>query len=154
MTASTFEKDNKDNTADTGSDKKGTKGADDFFKAFCMPNVDMDALANSYKKNLEILESINKMSTEVCSGIAQLQSVFVKQMMTELSELIREKGKPSEAVAKFSEFTKEHVAKVVDNGKKISDLLTTTQQSINAAILQRFRESVDEMKQQKKANGK
>ncbi|MDR3156187.1 MAG: TIGR01841 family phasin [Holosporaceae bacterium] len=139
MTSST----EKNGTTDGDSNKRGKDG---FFGTFNMPQVDMDALVNHHRRNLEILGSINKMSAEVYSGIVQLQSTFVKQMMTEMNELIQEKGKPSEMVAKFSEFAKDHVVKVVDNSKQISDLLATTQQSVNTAILKHFRESVDELK--------
>ncbi|MDR1334960.1 MAG: hypothetical protein LBJ19_01635 [Holosporaceae bacterium] len=136
----------KDNASDAGNSEKSKSN---FFNAFHMPHMDTEKLMNHYKKNLEILGSINKMSAEVYANIAQMHSTFVKQTTVEINDLIQKKGKPSDTVAKFSEFTKDNVVKAVNNCKQISTLLATTHQSINAAILKRFRESVDELKRKK-----
>ncbi|MDR0580557.1 MAG: hypothetical protein LBG04_00350, partial [Holosporaceae bacterium] len=54
------------------------------FAGFKMPKVDTDAILDSYKKNLEILGLVNKMSIEVCNGIAKLQAASAKQFIHDL----------------------------------------------------------------------
>ena len=67
------------------------------FPKFKMPNVDMNAVIDSYKKNLEVLGLISKMSIEVCNGITKLQSAFVKQMMADMGSVWEKTGKPADS---------------------------------------------------------
>ena len=64
------------------------KNAESEFKGFKMPNIDTNALMDTYKKNLEILGLINKTSMEVFNGIAKLQSTFVKQMISDFGVML------------------------------------------------------------------
>ena len=57
------------------------------FANFKMPQLDMEAIAESYKKNLEILGLMSKMSVEVCNGIAKLQAAFLKQMTADMGSI-------------------------------------------------------------------
>ncbi len=118
----------------------------DMFSNFKMPNIDMNAIMDSYKKNLEILGLINKMSLEVCNGITKLQSAFIKQMMADMGSIMEKSTKPSEAMAKFSEVTRDTIVKAIGNSKQISDMITATNNDLTAAVTKRFKESIEEAK--------
>lgn len=118
----------------------------DMFSNFKMPNIDMNAIMDSYKKNLEILGLINKMSLEVCNGITKLQSAFIKQMMADMGSVMEKSTKPSEAMAKFSEVTRDTIVKAIGNSKQISDMITATNNDLTAAVTKRFKESMEEAK--------
>ena len=122
------------------SDKAGT------CPNFKMPNIDMNAIMDSYKKNLEVLGLINKMSIEVCNGITKLQSAFVKQMMTDIGSIWEKAGKPSDMMTKFSEVTRDTVEKAIGNNKKISEMIVSTNKELSAAITKRVKDSVEEAK--------
>lgn len=113
---------------------------------FKVPNIDMNAVMDSYKKNLEVLGLINKMSVEVFNGIVKLQSAFIKQMMTDAGSVMEKSGKPSDLIAKFNEATVSIIEKAVGNSKQISDMLTTSTNDLRAAVSKRIKESVEEAK--------
>jgi phasin family protein len=116
------------------------------FAGIKMPKVDTNALLDSYKKNLEILGLINKMSFEVCNGVAKLQSAFVKQFLSDLGEIASKGVKPSNIMAKFSEVVRDNVVRAVGNNKQISDMVTANGNELTAAITKRFKESLEEAK--------
>ncbi len=116
------------------------------FPNFKMPNVDMNAIMDSYKKNLEVLGLINKMSIEVCNGITKLQSAFIKQMITDMGSIWEKTTKPSEMVAKFNEVTRDTVAKAVGNSKQISEMIVSTNKELSEAITKRMKDSMEEAK--------
>lgn len=116
------------------------------FPKFKMPNVDMNAVIDSYKKNLEVLGLISKMSIEVCNGITKLQSAFVKQMMADMGSVWEKTGKPADMVAKFNEVTRDTIVKAVGNSKQISDMLVATNNELLSAITKRVKDSMEEAK--------
>ncbi len=113
---------------------------------FKMPNVDLNAIVDSYKKNLEILGLINKMSVEVCNGITKLQAAFVKQMVSDMGGIMEKCGQPSEAFAKMSEVARDNTMNAINNSKQISEMLTTAGTEIAKTITNRVRENIEEAK--------
>lgn len=116
------------------------------FPKFKMPNIDMNAVVDSYKKNLEVLGLINKMSIEVCNGITKLQSAFIKQMIADMGSVWEKTGKPADMMAKFNEVTRDTIVKAVGNSKQISDMLVSTNNELIATITKRVKDSVEEAK--------
>lgn len=114
----------------------------DAFSGFKMPNINVNALMDSYKKNMEILGLINKMSVEVLNGIAKLQSAFIRQMMIDYGSVM-EKTKPSDAMTRLSEITRDSIVKAISNSKQISDMFMTSGNEISDAITKRFKESLN-----------
>lgn len=117
---------------------------------FKMPNVDFNAIMDSYKKNLEILGLINKMSVEVCNGITKLQAAFVKQMVADMGGIMEKCGKPSEAFAKMSEVARDNTVNAINNSKQISEMLTAAGNEITKTITTRMRETMEEAKKMAK----
>lgn len=124
------------------SEKAGTAT----FPNFKMPNIDMNAIMESYKKNLEVLGLINKMSIEVCNGITKLQSAFIKQMMTDMGSIWEKTSKPSDVMTKFNEVTRDTVEKAIGNSKQISEMIVSTNKELSAAITKRVKDCVEEAK--------
>ncbi|MDR2158244.1 MAG: TIGR01841 family phasin [Holosporaceae bacterium] len=124
----------------------GTDGKTNAFAGVKVPKIDTNALIDSYKKNLEILGLINKMSLEVCNGITKLQSAFVKQLVSDIGSIVEKGAKPSDAFARFSEVARDSVVKAINNSKQISDLITANNNDLTAAITKRFKESIEEAK--------
>jgi hypothetical protein len=120
------------------------KVKDNPFANFKIPTLDTNAVLDSYKKNLEILGLINKMSMEVCNGITKLQAAFVKQMMADASGILC--SKPSDVSSKISEVARDTIVRAISNGKQISDLATAASNDITAATTKRFKESIEEAK--------
>jgi phasin family protein len=124
----------------------GTEAKTDGFAGFNAPKFDTNAIFESYKKNLEILGLINKMSAEVCNGIAKLQTAFLKQFISDMGSVAEKGAKPAEAFAKFSEVTRDAVVKAIENSKQISDLIVANNNELTAAFTKRVKDSVEEAK--------
>jgi phasin family protein len=129
----------------------GTDAKTDGFTGFKTPKIDTGAILESYKKNLEILGLINKMTTEVCNGVVKLQAAFFKQFVSDMGKVLEKGAKPSEAMAKFTEVTRDAVVGAIGNGKQISDLIVANNNELTAAIAKRIKESVDKVKNAGKA---
>ncbi len=124
----------------------GTEKTTESFPDFKIPTMDMNAIMDSYKKNLEILGLINKMSIEVCNGITKLQSAFIKQMMTDMGSIFEKANKPADMMAKFNEVTRDTIVKAMGNSKQISDMLVASNNELTAAVTKRMKESMEEAK--------
>jgi len=116
------------------------------FPNFKMPGIDMNAVMDSYRKNLEVLGLISKMSVEVCNGIIKLQSAFVKQMMEDMGSVWEKAGKPADMMAKFNEVTRDTIVKAVGNSKQISDMLVASGNDLTNAFTKRVKDSMEEAK--------
>ncbi|MDR0753402.1 MAG: hypothetical protein LBE95_01910 [Holosporaceae bacterium] len=116
------------------------------FAGFKMPKIDTNAIFDSYKKNLEILGLINKMSIEVCNGIAKLQAASAKQFIHDLGGITENGVKPSDMMSKFSKIMQENMVKIIGNNKQISDLMSAYNNELTATVTKRFKESVSEAK--------
>ena len=115
------------------------------FKNFKMPTLDTNAILDSYKKNLEIVDMMNKMSMEVCDGIVKLQTAFVKQAMADINGMERCE-KPADTMARFSDIARDNIVRSIENGRKMSDMISAANNDITAAAARRFKESVAEAK--------
>ncbi|GHU10518.1 hypothetical protein FACS189449_00130 [Alphaproteobacteria bacterium] len=125
----------------TGTTEKARENP---FANFKIPTIDTNAILESYKKNLEILGLINKMSIEVCTGVTKLQAAFFKQAIADIGSILG--SKPSEAASKLSDVTRDTIVRAIGNGKQISELVTAANNDITAATTKRFRESIEEAK--------
>ena len=116
------------------------------FPNFKMPGIDVNAVMDSYRKNLEVLGLISKMSVEVCNGIIKLQSAFVKQMMADMGSIWEKAGKPADMIAKINEVTRDTIVKAVGNSKQVSEMLVATGNDLTNAFTKRVKDSMEEAK--------
>ncbi len=105
----------------------------------------IENIMNMYKKNLEILSLVNQMSFDVYKSVARLQATFLQQMITDACDACR--SKPTDAMQKFATIAKDSMKQAIDNGKQISEILTSTGSDISGVLSKRFKESMEEMKQ-------
>lgn len=110
------------------------------------PQFDMNAVIDSYKKNLEVLGLINKMSVEVLNGMVKLQTAFVQQTMSDLGSIYEKAGKPTEMATKFNEVTRNTVVKAVEKSKELSDMMIAATNDIGATVTKRVKDSIAEAK--------
>lgn len=110
-----------------------------------MGKVDMNSIIDMYKKNLEILSLVNQMSFDVYKSVAKLQSTFIQQMITDACSACKN-TKPTDAMYKFAELARDNMTNAVNNGKQISEILTSSGNDISGVLTKRFKESIDDMK--------
>lgn len=113
---------------------------EDSFANFKMPKFNIENLTKSYKKNLDIVNLMSKMSMDVYSNITKLQSTFIKNMTSDLSE-ISKTDKPSDAAFQFSEVAKNGMAQAINNGRKMMNMLTASSRDLSSAISKKIKEN-------------
>lgn len=110
--------------------------------------VDLEGVMGMYKKNLEILSLVNQMSFDVYKSVAKLQATFLQQMISDACDACSTCtcSKPSESMNKFADIARTSISNALNNGKQISEILTSTGQDISGVLTKRFEESIEEMK--------
>jgi phasin family protein len=86
------------------------------------------------------------MSAVVFSLISKLQTAFFKQFISDMGSVAEKGGKPADAIAKFSQVSRDAVVKAIENSKQISDLITANNNELTAAFTKRLKDSVEEAK--------
>ncbi len=108
------------------------------------PTLDFNAITESYRKNLEILGLINKMSVEVFNDLTKLQTTYMQQLMSDVGSVAT--AKPTEALAKMSEVARTNIVKAMQNGQQIANMMIANNNELTAAVTKRMRETVEETK--------
>lgn len=108
--------------------------------------IDMEGFSNMYKKNLEILSLVNQMSFDVYKSVAKLQATFIQQMISDACNACNSCSKPADSMNKFADVARSSITNAINNGKQISEMLTSTGNDISGVLTKRFMESMEEMK--------
>jgi len=108
--------------------------------------IDMEGFSNMYKKNLEILSLVNQMSFDVYKSVAKLQATFIQQMISDACNACNNCSKPADSMNKFADVARSSITNALNNGKQISEMLTSTGNDISGVLTKRFMESMEEMK--------
>lgn len=129
-----------------------TKFADEVtrtLKNFRLPNVDVDALVASQKKNVEALTAANRYAFEGVQAVARRQAEILQETMGEAQKAmdsISKAGSPPDAAAKQAEFAKASFEKALSNMRELMEMMTKSNQEAANAINGRISESLDEVR--------
>jgi phasin family protein len=121
-----------------------------------VPGVDMDALMQSQRKNIEALTAANKLAFEGMQAVATRQTEILRQTMDELSKMMQEMmaaGTPEDRMAKQADLTKAAFEKSLANMKEIAEMIAKSNSEAADVITQRVSATLEEIKgmaQQKK----
>lgn len=113
-----------------------------------MPNVDVEAMMATQRKNVEAIASANQKAFESMQAFMQRQAELARQSFEATSNLVQAviaAPTPEEKVAKQVEATKTTIESCVSSLKELSELLSQNQLSTVQAISSRACESMDEM---------
>ncbi len=127
------------------------------FKAFQPANVDVKALMEVQKANIEALTAANKLAVEGAQELFQLQTKLFQEAMqdaTDAANALAKSHDPSEVAEQQTELMQQALEKTVRNSKEISELIRKNQSEVTAKVYQRVTENLAELKDslaQKKA---
>lgn len=129
-----------------------TKMADEFAKMatkYKLPGVDMNALVDSQRKNLEALTAANRVAIEGMQAVAKRQAEILQETMDEVSsalERFTKAGTPQDAAANQAEFAKGAFEKALGNMRELAELVAKSNTEATQAINSRISETLDEIK--------
>ena len=115
-----------------------------------MPNLDMDGVMASQKRNFEALSQANKLATEGFQAVAKRQAEIFKETMEQAQSAM--KGmmgggtSPEANASKQADFAKTAFEKALANMRELAELTTKANTEAFDIINKRVVESLDELK--------
>ncbi|MSO93137.1 MAG: phasin family protein [Rhodospirillales bacterium] len=134
------------------ADFNPSKLAEEFSKAagqYKLPGMNMEAIVDSQKRNIEALAAANKTAIEGMQTIYRRQAEIMRQMMDQATAAVEQFGKsgtPQEVAAKQADFLKDAYGKAFANMRELAELATKSSNEACETINSRISESLDEMK--------
>jgi len=121
-----------------------------FFADMKLPALlDVEALLNANRKNLETLSAANRVALEGAQAVARRHMEIVQSSMSELVEAMQALATtdaPQAKAAKQAELLKQAYQHAVTHMKELSDLIQQSNAEALGLINKRFEEAMDEVK--------
>jgi phasin family protein len=119
-------------------------------KQYNLPNVDMQSLVDSQKKNLDALTSANRAVFEGLQAVAKRQSEIMQETMNEATKALDQltkAGSPQEIAAKQAELAKEAFERALSNMRQLAELVAKANQDASDTINARISATLDEVRE-------
>jgi len=117
------------------------------FKHFKFPGVDMEALMESYRKNLELLSKNQQIAIETTESLMELQNQYIKNAFEKWNENVKQccsKTPLEEKNTQHSKAAEETVDKTMEHLRDINAVIAKSTAKINESIQKRFKEGLEE----------
>lgn len=126
------------------------------FKKFKLPGIDVEALAASHQKNMELLAFTQKKAVESTNSIIELQNKYLKKVFDQWSAQLKHNSNKTsfeEKAACHAKATKEISDKALEHTKEINTIIVKSNEKIIDSIQKHFQESFNESLNLVKKNG-
>ena len=124
---------------------------------FKLPGVDVDAVLQAQRKNIEALTAANRTAAEGLQAFARRQGEILRQNLAELQTQFStavSAGAPEEKLAKQTELAKTAFEKAITDMKELAELLAKSNTEAAEIVSKRVSASFDELKSVLKAPAK
>jgi len=119
------------------------------FDGFRFGGFDVQAVAESQRKNLEALTQANQLAIEGMRALAQRQGEIAREAVEEASAALRDltqSGAPEDRFAKSLDAAKLAFEKSVANARELNELRTKASADVFGVIARRISEGFDEVR--------
>jgi phasin family protein len=116
---------------------------------FKVPGVDLDAVLQAQRKNIEALTAANRTAIEGAQAFGRRQSEILRQNLAELQSQFSSAvsaGAPEEKLAKQTELAKSAFEKAIADMKELAELLAKSNTEAAEIVSKRVSASFDELK--------
>lgn len=117
---------------------------------FKVPGVDINALMEARRKDIEALVTANRQAYEGMQLLAHRQAEMLKEAMTEWQAATEDmmSGKSPEAgAATHAELGKQTFEKALANMRELAEMATKSQSEAWEVVTRRFHENLEQLKQ-------
>ncbi|KAF0097629.1 MAG: phasin family protein [bacterium] len=117
---------------------------------FKMPGVDMEAILNSQRKNIEALTAANRLAFEGVQAMMKRQTEILRQTMQEVAEATQgmtATTSPQEKLAKQTTLAKEAFEHAVTNMRELSEMVAKSNSEVFELLNVRLGQVIDEVRQ-------
>lgn len=120
------------------------------FSDYQIPGLDMSALIEHQRKNIEALTAANRQALEGLQAVAMRQSEILRETMDEavasLKDLSASQG-PSEAASKQAQLLGKALEKALTNMRELAEMAAKSNTEAFEVVRNRMTDSVEEIKQ-------
>jgi len=116
---------------------------------FKVPGVDINALMEARRKDIEALVTANRQAYEGMQLLAHRQAEMLKEAMTEwqaATEGMMSGQSPGAGAAKQAELGKQTFEKALANMRELAEIATKSQSEAWEVVARRFHENLEELK--------
>lgn len=114
---------------------------------FKLPGVDMSALVEARRKDIEALMQVNNIALESLQTMAQKQAEILKATMEELQATSQKMAaKPMESASQEGHLVQQTLEKAFAYMRELADLTRNSQTEALAVINKRVEQNVEELK--------
>ena len=116
---------------------------------FKIPGLDMNAMMDAQRKNIEAVTNANRLAFEGLQAAAARQADILRQSMEEAQGMIKEmmtSGTAEDRVAKQAELTKQAFERTLSHMKEVAEMIAKSNTEAADIINKRVSESLDEIK--------
>ena len=116
---------------------------------FKLPGVDLDAVLQAQRKNIEALTAANRTAAEGVQAFARRQGEILRQNLAELQAQFSSAvtaGAPEEKLAKQTDLAKAAFEKAIADMKELAELLAKSNTEAAEIVSKRVSASFDELK--------
>lgn len=115
-----------------------------------MPKVDVDAILDHHRKNLEALEKSARATAAGASSIMARQREMLEASLHEISDMAqsyRTPGMPKDMMAKQADFARKSFETAVKNAGEVADMMKKSGGESLDILRDRIKEAVSEIRQ-------
>jgi phasin family protein len=130
--------------ASAGADKASAKLFGDLGKLaekIKLPGIDVAAIVESQRKDMEALAEANKQAYEGIKALAQRRNEILQEALVEWQEAMRDAG-GKDALAKGAERAKRGVQQAIANFKELADMEAKSRSKAWKIVQDRFQENL------------
>jgi len=114
-----------------------------------LPNVDVQAILDHHRKNLEALEKSARASAAGASSVLARQHEMVQDAMREITRLAQNyqtPGNPQDVLGKQAEFARKSFETTLRNASEVADLLRKSSTESIEILRDRIRDAMAEVR--------
>lgn len=120
------------------------------FSEYQVPGLDMNAIVEHQRKNIEALTTANRQALEGLQAVAMRQSEILRETMDEAVTALKEissAGGPSEAASRQAQLLGKALEKALSNMRELAEMATKSNTEAFEVVKTRMTDSVEEIKQ-------
>jgi len=114
-----------------------------------VPNVDVEAILNHHRKNLEALEKSARASAASASSLVSRQREMLQDTLREIADMAqgyRVPGNPQELMTKQAEFARKSFETALKNAGEVAELVRKSGTDSVEILRNRIKEAMEEIR--------
>jgi len=116
-----------------------------------VPNLDLDALAQTQRKNMEAFTQANKLALEGTQAWMKRNMELARQSMEDLStmmsDMTKSSGSMEDRMARQAELSKKAIEKGIANFRDLTEMVTKANTDAFGVLSKRVTESLEEVRE-------